>query len=181
MRIYKGLQLPLRSVLGRFGSSYPLFTGVRGKRILGTSPFGHSRKLDFHFTEVSQVRRGERWAACLSSSWRFRALFFYVLSGLTRVEPPLKKGRHERQHHVEHRRDDYRRNHQRPEPERQPQQLIAKEVEHGGYQRVDRQPGDRDYLVSGRRLGVPTRGPHEPSLEAPLEARDGVYMGRTFL
>jgi hypothetical protein len=29
----------------------PLFTKVRGIRILGTSPFGDSRKLDFHFTE----------------------------------------------------------------------------------------------------------------------------------
>jgi hypothetical protein len=43
--IYKGLQLPLRSVLGRFGSSCPLFTGVRRIEILRTSPFGDSRKL----------------------------------------------------------------------------------------------------------------------------------------
>src|SRR5215203_6172914 len=34
VRIYKELQLPLRSVLGRFGSSYPLFTRVRGRGIL---------------------------------------------------------------------------------------------------------------------------------------------------
>src|SRR5215208_3538202 len=38
VRIYKGLQLPLRSVLGRFGSSYPLFTLVRGRGILRSSP-----------------------------------------------------------------------------------------------------------------------------------------------
>src|SRR5215217_9409923 len=31
----------------------PLFTLVRGRRILRTSPFGDSRKLDFHFTEFS--------------------------------------------------------------------------------------------------------------------------------
>src|SRR5829696_782498 len=37
VRIYKGLQLPLRSVLGRFGSSYPLFTLVRGRGILRSS------------------------------------------------------------------------------------------------------------------------------------------------
>src|SRR5215203_586381 len=35
--IYKGLQLPLRSVLGTFGSSYPLFTQVRGRGILRSS------------------------------------------------------------------------------------------------------------------------------------------------
>jgi hypothetical protein len=34
----------------------PLFTGVRGIGILRTSPFGDSRKLDFHFTEFSEVR-----------------------------------------------------------------------------------------------------------------------------
>src|SRR5215212_10725484 len=56
VRIYKGLQLPLRSVLGRFGSSYPLFTLVRGRGILRTSPFGDSRKLDFPFTEFYEVR-----------------------------------------------------------------------------------------------------------------------------
>src|SRR5215208_6645965 len=33
-----------------------LFTGVRGIGILRTSPFGHSRKLAFHFTEFSEVR-----------------------------------------------------------------------------------------------------------------------------
>jgi hypothetical protein len=34
----------------------PLFTQVRGIGILRTSPFGYSRKLDFHFTEFSEVR-----------------------------------------------------------------------------------------------------------------------------
>jgi hypothetical protein len=34
----------------------PLFTGVRGIDFLRTSPFGDSRKLDFHFTEFSKVR-----------------------------------------------------------------------------------------------------------------------------
>src|SRR5215217_2048270 len=33
-----------------------LFTGVRGIGILRTSPSGHSRKLDSHFTEFSEVR-----------------------------------------------------------------------------------------------------------------------------
>jgi hypothetical protein len=28
----------------------------RGRRILRTSPFGHSAKLDFHFTEFYEVR-----------------------------------------------------------------------------------------------------------------------------
>src|ERR687891_79729 len=36
VRIYKRLQLPLRSVLRRFGSSYPLCTRLRGRRILRT-------------------------------------------------------------------------------------------------------------------------------------------------
>jgi hypothetical protein len=34
----------------------PLFTEVRGRGSLRTSPFGDSRKLDFHFTEFSKVR-----------------------------------------------------------------------------------------------------------------------------
>jgi hypothetical protein len=34
----------------------PLCTEVRGIGILRTSPFGRSRKLDFHFTEFSEVR-----------------------------------------------------------------------------------------------------------------------------
>src|SRR5215212_9610741 len=54
VRIYKGLQLPLRSVLGRFGSSYPLFTLVRGRGILRTSPFGDSAK--FAYTEFYEVQ-----------------------------------------------------------------------------------------------------------------------------
>src|SRR5215208_7213787 len=33
-----------------------LCTEVRGIGILRTSPFGHSRKLDFHFTEFYEVR-----------------------------------------------------------------------------------------------------------------------------
>src|SRR5215203_5326488 len=37
VRIYKRLQLPLRSVLRRFGSYYPLFSGVRGRGVLGSS------------------------------------------------------------------------------------------------------------------------------------------------
>ena len=35
-----------------------LFTQVRRIVILRTSPFGHSRKLDFHFTEFSEVGQG---------------------------------------------------------------------------------------------------------------------------
>src|SRR5215217_8633318 len=45
------------------GSIYPtegvleaLFTGVRGIVILGSSPFGHSPKLNFRFTEFSEVQ-----------------------------------------------------------------------------------------------------------------------------
>jgi hypothetical protein len=34
-----------------------LFTEVRGIRILRTSPFGDSRKLDFHFTAFWEVRK----------------------------------------------------------------------------------------------------------------------------
>jgi hypothetical protein len=42
-----------------------IFTRVRGKRILGTSPFGHSPK--FAYTEFSEVRTG-LWYLALCSS-----------------------------------------------------------------------------------------------------------------
>src|SRR5215208_3916568 len=102
---------------------------------------------------------------------------FFRLSRLPRVEPPCEKGRHERHHQVDHRRHDYRRDHQRPDAERQLLQGFAEEEEHGGYQRVDRQPGDRDQLVAGWRRGVPAWGQHEP----PLKARDDVSLGWAFL
>src|SRR5215218_10274160 len=52
----------------------PLFTGVRGIGILRTSPFGDSPKLDFRFTEFSEVQSRISCIDCLSEpqGWRLR-------------------------------------------------------------------------------------------------------------
>jgi hypothetical protein len=48
--------IPLLEHLALSGRGYALFTRVRGIGIARTSPFGDSRKLDFHFTEFYEVR-----------------------------------------------------------------------------------------------------------------------------
>src|SRR5215208_5889670 len=47
---------PALSPTNRQRSATILFTLLPRIGILRTSPFGHSRKLDFHFTEFSEVR-----------------------------------------------------------------------------------------------------------------------------
>src|SRR5215218_6997137 len=54
----------------------PLFTGVRGRGILRTSPVGNSAKLNFRFTEFSEVGR----AALVTFSTSWRLLHRFVLS-----------------------------------------------------------------------------------------------------